>query len=106
MALELSIFEDGVPPVFRLRSDGGPSLAAHSVSVTTVRPGGSRQAFAFIDKPDRVVDLHVWRLGPGHFGAVVSVISTVAQRGPEFYHSILRRFKGLSHITVEVHVQQ
>jgi cation diffusion facilitator family transporter len=52
---------------------------------------------------DRLIDLHVWRLGPGHFGAVVSVVTEVAQRGPNFYHAILRGFKGLSHITVEVH---
>ena len=52
---------------------------------------------------DQLLDLHVWRLGPGHFGAVVSVVSRAAQRGPAFYHAVLRRFKGLSHITVEVH---
>jgi cation diffusion facilitator family transporter len=51
---------------------------------------------------DELVDLHVWRLGPGHFGAVVSLITNVAQRTPAFYHAILRGFKGLSHITVEV----
>jgi cation diffusion facilitator family transporter len=51
---------------------------------------------------DSLVDLHVWRLGPGHFGAVISVVSEVAQRGPGFYHALLRRFEGLSHITVEV----
>jgi cation diffusion facilitator family transporter len=52
---------------------------------------------------DTLVDLHIWRLGPGHFGAVISVVSRVAQRGPAFYHSLLNRFTGLSHITVEVH---
>jgi cation diffusion facilitator family transporter len=52
---------------------------------------------------DQLIDLHVWRLGPGHFGAVVSVVSKVMQRGPAFYHDALRRFQGLSHITVEVH---
>jgi cation diffusion facilitator family transporter len=52
---------------------------------------------------DRLIDLHVWRLGPGHFGAIVSLISEVPQRGPAFYHTALRRIKGLSHITVEVH---
>jgi cation diffusion facilitator family transporter len=52
---------------------------------------------------DQLIDLHVWRLGPGHFGAVVSVVSKVVQRGPAFYHAVLRRFQGLSHITVEVH---
>lgn len=54
---------------------------------------------------DRLVDLHVWRLGPGHFGAVVSVVTQESLRGPAFYHMALRRFKGLSHITVEVHTQ-
>lgn len=51
---------------------------------------------------DQVVDLHVWRLGPGHLGAVVAVVTNVRLRGPDFYHAILRRIKGLSHITVEV----
>ncbi len=50
---------------------------------------------------DRLLDLHVWRLGPGHFGAVVSVVTPVAQRGPGFYHDAFRRFNGLSHITVD-----
>jgi cation diffusion facilitator family transporter len=54
---------------------------------------------------DKLVDLHVWRLGPGHLGAVVSVVSSAPTHGPAFYHSVLQRFKGLSHITVEVHQQ-
>jgi Co/Zn/Cd efflux system component len=54
---------------------------------------------------DKLVDLHVWRLGPGHFGVVVSVVTSVSHRGPSFYHALLRRFKGLSHITAEVHAQ-
>jgi hypothetical protein len=49
------------------------------------------------------VDLHVWRLGPGHFGAVISLVSQVARHGPAFYHALLNRINGLSHITVEVH---
>jgi cation diffusion facilitator family transporter len=52
---------------------------------------------------DKLVDLHVWRLGPGHLGAVVSVISNAPTHSPAFYHSMLRPLKGLSHITVEVH---
>jgi hypothetical protein len=44
----------------------------------------------------------VWRLGPGHMSAVVSVATSEPQRGPEFYHAALKRFKGLSHLTVEV----
>ena len=228
----LSVFEDGVPPVFRVAPRGGRAmLSARDVSVTTVRPGGVRQTFHFVDRGaylestsqipephafealinlagvehgvefeehahehdagvdardhnmraayvhviadaavsvlaiiglllaktfgwlwmdplagivgafvianwsyglirdtgailldvrpgdtlenkiraaveragDKLVDLHVWRLGPGHFSAVVSVVTAVAQRSPAFYHSILRGYEGLSHITVEVH---
>lgn len=232
--LALSIFEDGVPPVFRIQSAGGDVPPADLVTVTTIRWDGSQQTFRFAERPgclesidlipephafeavvslpsgthdiefeehdhdvhakgvdardhniraayihviadaavsvlaiigltlakffgwlwmdplagivgalvianwsyglmrdtgailldicptdtienkvrqaveiagDQLLDLHVWRLGPGHFGAVVSVVSKVAQRGPAFYHHVLRRFKGLSHITVEVHTQ-
>jgi cation diffusion facilitator family transporter len=227
-ALVLSIFEDGVPPVFRIQADTSNAVPpAESITVTTERDGGAREIFSFAHKPgylestrqvaephafkvqielpqgtyateflehdgevdardhnmraayvhviadaavsllaiiglvlarsfgwlwmdplagligalvianwsyglirdtgailvdlnpsdtlgdkvraaveaagDTLVDLHIWRLGPGHFGAVISVVSRVAQRGPAFYHALLNRFTGLSHITVEVH---
>ena len=51
---------------------------------------------------DRVADLHVWRLGPGHLGAIVSVATTQEAHGPEHYHRVLARFSSLSHLTVEV----
>ena len=50
---------------------------------------------------DRLTDLHVWRLGPGHLGAVLSVV-TGKNRRPEDYRARLRRFASLSHVTVEV----
>jgi cation diffusion facilitator family transporter len=50
---------------------------------------------------DRLTDLHVWRLGPGHLGAVLSVV-TGQNRKPQDYHDRLRHFASLSHITVEV----
>lgn len=50
---------------------------------------------------DRLTDLHLWRLGPGHLGAILSV-ATRQQRGPDYYQSLLRRFRSLSHVTVEV----
>jgi cation diffusion facilitator family transporter len=50
---------------------------------------------------DRVTDLHLWRLGPGHLGAIVS-IATSTQRGPEYYRRLLDRFRNLSHLTIEV----
>lgn len=235
--VELSIFEDGVPPVFRLRAPDGLTAQLRDVRVTTVRPQGADQVFTFIQKGDflesnteipephafsvvvaipaegeytarfaehdhdhghddhvvdkrdhnmraayvhviadaavsvlaigglflakyfgwlwmdpvagivgalvianwsygllrdtgkilmdispddvmadkvrkvvasagdQLIDLHVWRLGPGHFGAVVSVITRESLRGPAYYHSALRRLNGLSHITAEVHAQ-
>ena len=54
------------------------------------------------DTGDKVLDLHVWRVGPGHMSAVVSVATSELQRSPGFYHAALKRFKGLSHVTVEV----
>ena len=51
---------------------------------------------------DRLLDLHLWRLGPGHLGAILSV-TTVERRGPDYYHGLLARFSALSHVTVEVH---
>jgi len=232
-AFAVSIFEDGVPPVFRITPDtASPNLTADAVSITTVRPDGTRQTFALADRGgyleskddipephafraivrlpdgehqiefeehahdhddvqaaanrdhnirsayihviadaavsvlaiiglllarafdwvwmdplagvigalvianwswglmrdtgrilldmnldermaekvrhliedngDTVLDLHVWRVGPGHLSAVVSVATSEAQRSPSFYRGALRRFKGLSHVTVEV----
>jgi cation diffusion facilitator family transporter len=50
---------------------------------------------------DQLTDLHVWRLGPGHLGAIVA-IETSQDRNAEFYREKLRQFPALSHITVEI----
>jgi cation diffusion facilitator family transporter len=50
---------------------------------------------------DRLTDLHLWRLGPGHLGAIVAV-ATAEPRGAEFYRARLARFGTLSHVTIEV----
>ena len=50
---------------------------------------------------DRVLDLHLWRLGPGHLGAILSV-ATAEPRDARFYRTLLRRFAALSHVTIEV----
>ncbi|MET2825387.1 CDF family Co(II)/Ni(II) efflux transporter DmeF [Mesorhizobium shangrilense] len=223
----LEVFEDGVPPRFRLRAQSGSPLMASTVSIETVRPDGARQTFAFADlgeglesideipephafqanvtingqshmvafeehehaegkavrdnnmraavvhvvadaavsvlvivglilarafgwlwmdplagivgavviaswalglirdtsavlldmNPDRrmadnlrqtiesegdeLADLHLWRLGPGHLGAIVSVV-TPTRRGEDYYRARLTRFRSLSHLTIEV----
>ena len=229
-ALILSVFEDGVPPVFRLRREDAESLPAAAVTIETVRPGGVRQSFAMADRGgylestadipephaftahvtvagathtavfaehdhgdsaahrdhnmraavihviadaavsvlvivglilarvfgwlwmdplagiigacviaswayglvrdtaailldmnpdremsarlraaveqdgDRLTDLHLWRLGPGHFGAILSV-ATIRGRGAAFYRARLAGFKALSHLTIEIEPQ-
>ena len=50
---------------------------------------------------DRLVDLHLWRLGPGHLGAIVSV-ATTTQRDEQYYRAKAARFRSLSHLTIEV----
>jgi cation diffusion facilitator family transporter len=50
---------------------------------------------------DRVTDLHLWRLGPGHLGAIVSV-ATSGAREAAHYRKRLAEFADLSHVTVEV----
>ena len=223
----LEVFEDGVPPRFRLRADSAATLQAPVVSIETMRPDGARQIFTFVDRggnlesveeipephafianvtidekiytvpfeehehghasahrdnnmraavihviadaavsvlviaglilahafgwlwmdplvgivgafviaswafglirdtgailldmnPDRrmadnlrqaiesdgdqLADLHLWRLGPGHLGAIVSVV-TQTHRRAEYYRAKLARFRSLSHLTIEV----
>lgn len=223
----LDVFEDGVPPRFRLRAKSGAGLLAGAVSIETVRPDGVRQLFAFEDRggclesideipephtfaanvrigertypvrfeehehahgsaardhnmraalvhvmadaavsvlviaglllarafgwlwmdplagiigacviaswsfglirdtggilldmnPDRrmadnlrrsienegdqLVDLHLWRLGPGHLGAIVSV-ATAKPRQEQYYRTKMARFRSLSHLTIEI----
>ena len=51
---------------------------------------------------DRVSDLHLWRLGPGHAGVIASVISH-DPKAPDTYKARLAGIPGLSHVTIEVH---
>ena len=51
---------------------------------------------------DRVSDLHLWRLGPGHSGLIAAVVSDRPQ-APTAYKHRLAGIAGLSHVTVEVH---
>jgi cation diffusion facilitator family transporter len=50
---------------------------------------------------DRVCDLHVWQLGPGHHAAMVSIVAERPQ-APSVYKQRLSDVPGLSHVTVEV----
>jgi cation diffusion facilitator family transporter len=50
---------------------------------------------------DEIADLHLWRLGPGHLGAIVSIITQEA-RGPAYYRARLAVIPSISHLTIEV----
>jgi cation diffusion facilitator family transporter len=52
-------------------------------------------------KGDRVTDLHLWQVGPGHRAAVISVV-TDHPLPPATYKRRLGGLRGLSHVTVEV----
>jgi cation diffusion facilitator family transporter len=49
-----------------------------------------------------LADLHLWRLGPGHLGAIVSVCAEEG-RTAEYYRAKLARYRSLSHVTIEIH---
>lgn len=50
---------------------------------------------------ERVVDLHLWRLGPGH-NAAVAVLAAETPESADAYHARLKGLAGLSHATIEV----
>ena len=51
---------------------------------------------------DRVADLHLWRVGPGHAAVIVSMVSDQPV-APNAYKARLDGLRGISHVTVEVH---
>jgi cation diffusion facilitator family transporter len=50
---------------------------------------------------DRIADLHLWRVGPGHNAVVATIVSHEPQ-APSFYKERLANLPGLSHVTIEV----
>jgi cation diffusion facilitator family transporter len=49
---------------------------------------------------DRLTDLHLWRVGPGHLAAIIGVATR--RHDADYYRRELSRFKILSHVTVEI----
>jgi cation diffusion facilitator family transporter len=71
--------------------DGEAEQTLRAAVVSAIEAGGD----------DRVADLHVWRVGPRHLAAIVSVVSGAPQP-PTHYRARLARFPDLVHVTVEV----
>ncbi|MGZ8199695.1 MAG: CDF family Co(II)/Ni(II) efflux transporter DmeF [Methylosarcina sp.] len=53
------------------------------------------------DADNRIADLHIWRVAPNHFAVIISLVTHYPQ-SPEYYKALLKDFRKLSHITVEV----
>lgn len=74
--LAIEVFEDGVPPRWRIRGERGSAWAAQDVTVTIERPNGDRQAFTFADRGgylesvDEIPEPHQFmaRVSLGHDG--------------------------------------
>jgi cation diffusion facilitator family transporter len=54
---------------------------------------------------DRIFDLHLWRIGPGHVAGIVSLASSQPQV-PSVYRRRLADLRSLSHVTIEVELWQ
>lgn len=50
--LALEVFENNVPPRWRMRFERGERFAAKDVTIETRRADGTRQAFSFVDRGD------------------------------------------------------
>ncbi|MBS1167505.1 MAG: high-affinity nickel-transporter [Proteobacteria bacterium] len=74
--LSFEIFEEGVPPRWRIRFEDGDGWRADDVALTTERPDGTRQAFSFaardgfLESTEDIPEPHAFtaRLSLGHGG--------------------------------------
>lgn len=95
----VEVFEDGVPPRWRIRTERGHSWAAGDVTVITERPNGARQAFTFVDRGgylesvDAIPEPHEFmaRISLGHSGHTHDYdLSFVEGAGHDHMHEELR----------------
>ena len=98
-AIAVEVFEDGVPPRWRIRNERGAHWRAGDVSVTTERPDGARQTFAFADRGghleslDEIPEPHEFmaRVSLGHGGHSHDYdLSFVEGHGHDHMHEELR----------------
>ncbi len=69
-------------------------------------PGRSDEIRGFLESElkARIPDLHLWRLGPGHQGLIVSLITPDTINAEAVKATLRKRYPDLSHVTVEVAV--
>lgn len=97
----IEVFETGVPPRWRVRSERGHRWAAREVTILTERPNGGSQRFAFVDRGeylesvDEIPEPHQFmaRVSLGHGGHSHDYdLSFVEGEGHDHIH---RELKGL-----------
>lgn len=98
--LKLQVFEDGVPPRFRITTQSGHAWLAADVSLETERTDGSRQVFSFAQRDDflesveEIPEPHefIARLGLSHDGHAHSydVAFVEHEHGHDHIHEELR----------------
>ena len=53
------------------------------------------------DSDDRIADIHVWKVGPADYAAIISLV-THFPKNTEHYKKLLSKYDELSHINIEV----
>ena len=83
---------------YGLLVDTGKILLDRSVNTEAI---DEIKAIIESDSDNRISDIHVWRVGPHHLSAIVSIV-THFPKSPEHYKKLLCNFHEISHLTVEV----
>jgi len=52
---------------------------------------------------NRITDMHVWRVGPADYAAIISIVTHHPQK-MGYYKRLLEDFKEISHLTIELNV--
>lgn len=52
---------------------------------------------------NRIADMHVWRVGPADYAAIISIVTHHPQK-IAYYKGLLSEFKEISHLTIELNV--
>ena len=83
---------------YGLLTQTGPILL--DASIDSARQAAIREAIE-TDSDNRISDMHVWKIGAGHYAAIISLVTHVPQEMGH-YRQLLKDFHWLSHVTIEV----
>ncbi len=81
-----------------LVQDTSPILLDQSMDAEQV---AAIKAAIEADADNRICDLHIWRVGPSHYAADISLV-THFPKSSEHYKRLLAEFSDLAHVTIEV----